>query len=98
MSGFIGFHLCILLIKNNYNVVGLDNLNDYYDINLKKSRLKVLDKLKLNFYKIDITDYKSLEECIKNEKPQIIINLAAQAGVRYSIQNPQTSILLQYLL
>ena len=88
MSGFIGFHLCLLLLKNNYNVIGLDNLNDYYDVNLKKSRLKLLDKLKFNFYKIDITDYKSLEECVKNEKPQIIINLAAQAGVRYSIQNP----------
>ena len=92
VSGFIGFHLCLLLLKNNYNVIGLDNLNDYYDLNLKKSRLKVLDKLQLNFYKIDITDYKILEKCFKNEKPQIIINLAAQAGVRYSIQNPKSYI------
>ena len=92
VSGFIGYHLCLLLLQNNYNIVGLDNLNDYYDINLKKHRLKALKKCNLNFYKIDITNSKSLAECVKNENPQIIIHLAAQAGVRYSIENPKSYI------
>ena len=92
VSGFIGFHLSILLIKNKFEVVGIDNLNNYYDIELKKSRLEILRKLEIKFYKIDITDLKNLKACFSKEKPDIVINLAAQAGVRYSLENPQSYI------
>ena len=92
VSGFIGFHLSILLIKNKFEVVGIDNLNTYYDIELKKSRLEILRKLEIKFYKIDITDLKNLKACFSKEKPDIVINLAAQAGVRYSLENPQSYI------
>ena len=92
VSGFIGFHLSILLIKNKFEVIGIDNLNTYYDIELKKSRLDILRKLEIKFYKIDITDLKNLKACFSKEKPDIVINLAAQAGVRYSLENPQSYI------
>ncbi len=92
ISGFIGFHLSILLIKNKFEVIGVDNLNDYYDIKLKKSRLEILRKINIKFYKIDITDFKNLKKCFSNEKPDIVVNLAAQAGVRYSLENPQSYI------
>ena len=88
-AGFIGFHLCQSLIEDGYEVIGIDNINNYYDTNLKKNRLK---KLKMNpsfvFKKIDISDRDSLNTLFKNYKPEKVINLAAQAGVRYSIENP----------
>jgi UDP-glucuronate 4-epimerase len=92
VAGFIGFHLANnLLNRKNQYIYGIDNLNDYYDINLKKERLSILKKKnKFFFKKIDITDKKKLFLYIKKIKPKIIINLAAQAGVRYSIQNPET--------
>jgi len=86
-AGFIGFHLAKKLLKNSSTkVVGIDNLNNYYDIKLKKKRLLELKKFK-NFYfkKIDISNYKSTEYIFKKFKPEIVINLAAQAGVRYSM-------------
>lgn len=89
-SGFIGFHLSTLLLKNNYNVVGVDNFNDNYDIELKKSRYKLLIKRNLKFYDIDITNIKKLKECFIKEQPDIVVNLAAQAGVRYSLENPNS--------
>ena len=95
-AGFIGYHLCHRLIKENYEVIGLDNLNDYYDVSLKKSRNQILNSLSkkrqnnYNFYKVDIADLKLVENIFKSQKPKIIINLAAQAGVRYSIENPNS--------
>ena len=88
--GFVGFHLSILLLKNNFEVIAIDNLSDYYSVDLKKSRLEILIKCKVQFYKIDITNFEELKECFLNEKPDLVIHLAAQAGVRYSLQNPSS--------
>lgn len=90
-AGFIGFHVANLLLKKKNYVYGIDNLNNYYDVNLKLSRIKIL-KEKKNFYfkKIDIKDYKILFNFIKINKIDVIINLAAQAGVRYSLINPKS--------
>tara|TARA_X000000368_G_scaffold417948_1_gene415880 strand:+ start:3736 stop:4695 length:960 start_codon:yes stop_codon:yes gene_type:complete len=87
--GFIGYHLCKQLLDNGFSVFGIDNINDYYDINLKHSRLKKLKKYKeFQFEKIDISNYNDLKKIFVKLKPHIVINLAAQAGVRYSIENP----------
>ena len=90
-AGFIGFHMSKILIENNYQVFGLDNINDYYDINLKKNRLK---KLKIHknfkFYKLDLRRFSNVKLLFKKIKIDIVINFAAQAGVRYSINNPRT--------
>ena len=90
-AGFIGFNLCNALLKKNKNskIYGVDNLNNYYDIQLKKNRLKLL-KEKNNFFfkKLDIKDKNKINSFIKKNSIKIIIHLAAQAGVRYSIQNP----------
>lgn len=91
-AGFIGFHLSKLLIEHDYIVIGIDNLNSYYDIKLKKSRLEILSKLKIKFFNIDISNQKDLENCISENLPDIIVNLAAQAGVRFSISYPDTYI------
>ncbi|MFK5889279.1 MAG: NAD-dependent epimerase [Flavobacteriaceae bacterium] len=99
-AGFIGFHLSKLLIKNNYQVVGLDIINDYYDPNLKLARLENLkidtSKIEYNklidgdirFIKLDLQDLENLKELFKKEKFDYVMNLAAQAGVRYSLVNP----------
>lgn len=96
-AGFIGFHLCKKLLKQGENVIGFDNLNNYYDINLKKRRLKELDKHFVSkgswtFYKNDLIDKKKMEDIFKKEKPIVVIHLAAQAGVRYSFVNPKSYI------
>ncbi len=90
-AGFIGFSLCKKLIKESISVVGIDNLNYYYDINLKEARLKELNKNNkyFKFYKIDIEDTININKIFKEYKPDIVFNLAAQAGVRYSIKNPK---------
>ena len=91
-AGLIGYHLCRHLINNKqYKIYGIDNINSYYDINLKKNRLNILSK-KINnfsFFKINIANKSKLNECFKKYNFDIVINLAAQAGVRYSINNPQ---------
>ncbi len=95
-AGFIGFHLVLKLLKHNFNVVGLDNINDYYDIKLKHERLnKISDFVEKNnlkeaytFYKVDLFDKKSIKNLFKVNSFDYVINLAAQAGVRYSIENP----------
>ncbi len=88
-AGFIGMHLCEKLISLGYEVIGLDNLNDYYDVNLKLRRLSRLkNKPSFNFVKIDITNLKALKDVFKKYKPEKVVNLAAQAGVRYSLINP----------
>lgn len=94
-AGFIGFHLTQdLLEKSNYEIVGIDNLNSYYDVKLKKLRLQVLKNYKSNFKfkKIDLNNNKSLEQLFKSYKFDYVIHLAAQAGVRYSITNPDAYI------
>ncbi|MDQ0200234.1 NAD-dependent epimerase [Neobacillus ginsengisoli] len=88
-AGFIGFHLSKRLLDLNYHVIGVDNLNDYYDVALKKDRLKILENHpQFEFHLIDITDRKKLNQLFEEKTISIVINLAAQAGVRYSIDNP----------
>ncbi len=92
-AGFIGFHLAKSLSEcGKYEVIGIDNLNNYYDVKLKKERLSILAKYKNNFsfYKIDITNKKKLNNLYKSKKFKYVIHLAAQAGVRHSISNPET--------
>lgn len=94
-AGFIGYHTTLLLLKKNYNVIGIDNLNNYYDPKLKKDRLKEIIKYsiqlkrKFNFIKLDICSYKNLDKVFKKYNFDYVIHLAAQAGVRYSIKNPK---------
>ena len=94
-AGFIGFHLCKKLLELGNNVIGIDNVNDYYDINLKKKRLKILENLKSKnweFFKSDLIDKESTEKLFEKYSPEIVVNLAAQAGVRYSLKNPDAYI------
>jgi len=93
-AGFIGFHLAKILIKAGYDVIGIDNFNNYYDVKLKEARNNFLINLSKNMIgnfkiiNIDITDNISLENLFKNNEIEQVIHLAAQAGVRYSIKNP----------
>ena len=88
-AGFIGFHLCEKLIKQDYIVVGLDNINNYYDTNLKISRLKrIEDYHNFKFVMLNIAEREPLSEIFSNEKFDMVVHLAAQAGVRYSLVNP----------
>ena len=93
-AGFIGFHLTKKLIENGHEVIGIDNLNDYYDLNLKLDRIKILEKIskqkKVNFKlkKLSLQDKEGLSEIFNIFKPKVVFNLAAQAGVRYSLENP----------
>ncbi|MFV7790540.1 NAD-dependent epimerase [Aliarcobacter lanthieri] len=107
-AGFIGYHLAKKLLERGNEVIGLDNINDYYDVNLKYARLNELgilkDKIKDNtlitskiypnhkFIKIDLSDTKDIYKLFENEKFDAVCNLAAQAGVRYSLENPHTYI------
>ena len=87
--GFIGMNLCLSLLKDGFQVLGLDDMNNYYDINIKKSRLKYLNSFKnYTFKKIDISDNKKLRNEFLKFKPEKVVNLAAQAGVRYSLKDP----------
>ncbi len=88
-AGFIGYHACKYLSNSNNEIVGIDNLNEYYDVSLKNHRLLLLEKYQnFQFHKIDITDKESIEKLFKKEKFNRVLHLAAQAGVRYSIENP----------
>jgi UDP-glucuronate 4-epimerase len=87
-AGFIGFHLAKRLLARGDEVVGLDNLNTYYDVGLKKARLERL-KGPFEFKKADLSDQAAIEAIFKGRKFDAIVNLAAQAGVRYSIENPR---------
>lgn len=92
-AGFIGFHLCRRLIERGDVIVGIDNLNDYYDVNLKLNRLKQIEgKRNFTFIKLDITDREGIHKLFAKEKFDIVVNMAAQAGVRYSLINPYTYI------
>ena len=89
-SGFIGFHLSKKLLENGLKVHGFDSMNNYYDIKLKKARLNILkDFKKFSFTKAKLENKKSLERIFKKFKPKVVIHLAAQAGVRYSIDKPR---------
>lgn len=92
IAGFIGSHLSVKLLNEGYEVVGIDNLNDYYSVELKEDRLKVLLNNKIKNYKINLENTKEVMNVFEQEKPDIVINLAAQAGVRYSIENPHVYI------
>jgi UDP-glucuronate 4-epimerase len=88
-AGFIGFHLASRLLARGDSVVGLDNLNDYYDVGLKENRLALLRKSRaFTFAKVDLADRKAMEE-VFGSRYDAIVNLAAQAGVRYSLENPR---------
>ena len=93
-AGFIGANLCLKLIQNKFNVIGLDNINSYYDISLKNARLEKINSLSAksnlswNFIQGNIENKELLEEIFKKFKPKIVIHLAAQPGVRYSLENP----------
>ena len=107
VAGFIGYHLVKNLIEDNHEVIGLDNINDYYSTNLKFDRLKELgiDKIRaedfislissglfqnFKFIRMNLEDRENLPKLFKNQKFDVVCNLAAQAGVRYSIENPET--------
>jgi UDP-glucuronate 4-epimerase len=89
VAGFIGFHLTKRLISEGHHVIGIDNLNEYYDPELKQNRLKILSNSNMfSFNKIDLCDYQSIENLFKTYKIDKICHLAAQAGVRYSLTHP----------
>ncbi|MFV8291711.1 GDP-mannose 4,6-dehydratase [Aerococcus viridans] len=93
IAGFIGSHLGKQLLKNGHKVIGIDNLNDYYEINLKFERLKTIsDFNNFTFIKGDISDKKFIFDLFEENNFDIVVNLAAQAGVRYSIENPDAYI------
>ncbi|MER2009550.1 MAG: NAD-dependent epimerase [Psychrobacillus sp.] len=88
-AGFIGFHVSKKLLEMNHEIIGIDNLNSYYESKLKIDRNKILNGLSyFTFKQVDISNKNDLEMIFSNYKPEIVINLAAQAGVRYSIENP----------
>lgn len=88
-AGFIGNHLAIKLLERGDEIIGVDNLNDYYDVNLKKARLaRILDYGNYTDIRADIADRETMDRLFKQYQPQRVVNLAAQAGVRYSIENP----------
>ncbi len=91
-AGFIGFHVSTRLLQEGHRVIGVDNINDYYDVNLKYERLARLEHPDFTFYKVDLADKDALERVFVEEEPHIVINLAAQAGVRYSLENPDAYI------
>ncbi len=92
-AGFIGFHTCLALLKRENNVVGLDNINDYYDTKLKHNRLAILQKDKnFTFIQGDLADKEIVNKAFDETNFDRVINLGAQAGVRYSLQNPDVYI------
>ena len=88
-AGFIGYSVSIKLLERGDSIIGIDNHNNYYDPKIKDARLEELSKYSnYNHYKLDLCEKNKLEEVFQNHKPNKVINLAAQAGVRYSIENP----------
>ncbi len=96
-AGFIGFHSCLKFLKQGHSIVGIDNLNNYYDVKLKKERIKNIEdkyknKRKFLFLKLDLCNYKKINKIFKKQKFDYVLHLAAQAGVRYSLTNPNAYI------
>jgi len=88
-AGFIGFHLAQRLLKDGCHVTGIDNLNPYYDVRLKKDRIEILKPYEsFEFFRMDLSDRKGLEKTFNKTSFDVVVNLAAQAGVRYSLENP----------
>lgn len=89
-AGFIGFHLSKSLLEKGARVIGFDNMNDYYEVSLKEDRLAILEKFdKYTFIKGDLADNAAVISVFQEHRPQVVVNLGAQAGVRYSIDNPE---------
>ena len=92
--GFIGFNISKYLLDKGFKIIGIDNLNDYYDVKIKIERLREIKKYKnFKFNKLDISNNKQLKKVFVKNKIDVVINLAAQAGVRYSINNPRKYLL-----
>ena len=92
-AGFIGMHTCLRLLARGDEVVGIDNLNDYYDVRLKEARLaRLTSHPKFTFHKLSVEDADAINAVFDSFKPQRVVHLAAQAGVRYSLQNPRAYI------
>ena len=92
-AGFIGMHLSKTLLEQGYYVLGIDNLNHYYDVSLKNDRLAILKKFNnFNFSKVDISNKNALNKVFNSCSIDKVVNLAAQAGVRYSLENPNSYI------
>lgn len=90
-AGFIGYHTALMLLERGDEVLGIDNLNEYYDVSLKLSRLSQLqDYKKFSFVKASLADREAIQKSFADFKPQRVINMAAQAGVRYGLQNPHS--------
>ena len=88
-AGFIGFHLSKSLLEKGAKVIGFDNMNDYYEVSLKENRLAILEKYNnFTFIKGDLGDKGDVFSLLQEHHPEIVVNLGAQAGVRYSIDNP----------
>ena len=87
-AGFIGAHVSKRLLDAGYSVIGIDNLNDYYDVSLKQARLDLLSSSNFTFHKLDLADREGMAELFAKEQFDRVIHLAAQAGVRYSLDNP----------
>ena len=93
VAGFIGMHVAIRLLADGHEVIGLDNINDYYDVRLKQARLAHIGSPnQFHFHKLDLADREGITSLFADAQPEIVINLAAQAGVRYSLQNPHSYI------
>ncbi|MBF2000276.1 MAG: NAD-dependent epimerase [Synechococcales cyanobacterium M58_A2018_015] len=92
-AGFIGFHLCQKLLAQGYSVIGLDNLNNYYDVSLKQARLaQIQPKPNFQFHLLDLADRPTIAQLFNEQRFDIVVNLAAQPGVRYSLVNPHAYI------
>ena len=92
-AGFIGYHLCEALLRRGDEVVGLDNLNDYYSVQLKRDRLAQLaDQSRFSFHRIDLADREAIDALFQEHRFPVVLNMAAQAGVRYSLSNPHAYI------
>ena len=91
-AGFVGYHLSQRLLKEGYEIFGIDNHNDYYDPALKQARLVQLQVSNFKFQQLDLQNYEGLTKVFTEFQPDIVINLAAQAGVRYSLENPRSYI------
>lgn len=92
VAGFIGFHVARRLLQEGYYVIGLDNMNDYYDVKLKKDRLRLLKQSNFIFSDLSLEDHEGQMNLFQQNQPSIVIHLAAQAGVKYSLKNPQAYI------
>lgn len=98
VAGFVGFHTAAALLDRGYRVVGIDNLSPYYDVRIKRKRLALLSKYPhFTFHRLSIASYPQLEKLIRRERVEEIVHLAAQAGVRYSLSNPQAYAESNYL-